>query len=158
MTLYSYFEQKLNRLDLGLLVIRVVFGLFILNAGIMKLLGGKEMLTGVGGSMAVFGIHFAPLFWGLLAALTETLGGVCLILGVFFRPAMLLLVFTMVVATVVMWGSGPSLASMGDFQKFIGNVMPPMTFLAAFLGLLFTGPGKYAMHLKGGGGSKSAKE
>ncbi len=160
MSLYAYFEQKLNRPDLGLLVLRVTFGGIIFVFGVQKLLGGEQMLTGIGGAMAKFGITFAPLFWGLLAALTEMLGGLCIFLGIFFRPAALLLFFNMIVATVFLWGTGPTFSSYGDFAGFVGKIDSPLTFCLAFLALLFTGPGKYAIHKGGGGrnGAKSAKE
>ncbi len=162
MSLLSYFEQKLNRPDLGLLVVRVVFGLIITIFGVGKLLGGGAMLAGIGGSLAKFGITFAPMFWGLLSALTEMLGGLCIFLGVFFRPAAALLFFNMIVATTFMWGHGPDFSSYGAFMNYVGTIDSPLTFCVVFLALLFTGPGKYALQKSGGGrsggGSSKSKE
>jgi putative oxidoreductase len=162
MTLVSYIEQKLNRPDLGLLILRVVFGLLITTFGVAKLFGGGAMLAEVGGALAKFGITFAPMFWGLLSALTETLGGLCILLGIFFRPAAALLFFNMIVAITSMWGDGPDYSSFGAFMGYVQKIVLPVAFCAIFLALLLTGPGKYAVHKgsggKGGGGAGKSKD
>ncbi len=158
MSLLTSFEQKFNWPDLGLLILRVVFGAIILIFGVGKLIGGGDMLAMIGGALAKFGLTKFPMVWGLLAALTETLGGICILFGIFFRPAALLLFFNMVVATSFLWGAGPHLASYGDLLTFLGTINPPLAFCTVFLALLFTGPGKYAIQKSGGGRSKSASQ
>jgi len=164
MSLYSAVEQKFNRPDLGLLVLRVVFGVLIFAAGLNKLMAGSPMFEQIGGAMAMFGITWQPKLWGLLSALTETFGGLAILLGIFFRPALLLLIFNMIVAcAVIPKFMGPlDFSSMGAFSKSLGNLEPPYIFCAAFIALLFTGQGKYAIHKSGGGGrssgAKSAKD
>jgi len=160
MSLYFYFEQKFNRTDLGLLVLRVVFGTVIFLFGVDKLLGGGATFEFLGKQLEMFGITWQPKFWGLLCALVETFGGLCMVLGLFFRPAAMLLVCNMIVAsaaTFQMTGA-PIFSSMDAFvTDWLGKVAVPVYFLAAFLALLFTGPGKYAIHKKGGGGKSGAK-
>ena len=154
MNLLNYIEQKLNRPDLGLLVLRVVFGLVIFIFGIQKLMGGGAMFEHIGGALAMFGITWQPKLWGLLSALTETFGGLAIILGVFFRPAALLLIGNMVVATVAnakMTGAVDT-SSVMAFAVWLGKVAIPVYYLGAFLALFFTGPGKYAVRKGGGGG------
>jgi putative oxidoreductase len=159
MSLSSYFEQKLNRPDLGLLVLRVVFGLVIITFGVDKLLGGGAMLEQIGGSVALFGIKSHFKLWGLLCALTESLGGLCIMLGVFTRPAAGLLFRNMIVASTVMYKmtGAPDFSSMDAFEGWLGKVAVPVYFGAVFLALFFSGPGKFAF-TKGGGrsGAKSS--
>lgn len=126
--------------DFGFLVIRVVVGVLFVAAGIGKFLGGSSTLTGVGEAMGVFGINFAPLLWGVLAALTETVGGFLLIIGFLFRGAAFFLFCTMIVATALKIDGG------GDFVRDIGF---PLVMAAISVGLMFTGPGKFAAQ-KGG--------
>lgn len=152
MSLLSSIDKKLHHPDLGLLVVRVVFGLIITLFGVGKLLGGGAMLASIGGALAKFGITRAPMFWGLLSALTETLGGLCIVAGVFFRPAAALLFFNMVVATTYLWGNGPDFSSYGAFMNYVGQTDAPLIFCTVFLALLFTGPGQYAVQKTGGGG------
>ncbi|HTB63055.1 MAG TPA: DoxX family protein [Opitutales bacterium] len=162
MSLYSYFEQKMNRPDFGLLVLRVVFGVLITLFGVGKLLEGGPMFEQIGGAMAMFGVTWQPKLWGLLCALTETFGGVFIVFGIFMRPAALLLVFNMIVACAVVpkYYGAPDFSSAAAFSEWLGKIDPPYIFCAAFICLLFTGPGKYAIHKSGGGrsGAKAAKE
>ena len=74
--------------DLGLLVIRLGVGLsLLLFHGWGKITGGPERWERTGREMANLGIRFYPVFWGLMAALAESLGAVLLMLGLFFRPS-----------------------------------------------------------------------
>jgi putative oxidoreductase len=159
MSLYSYFDQKLNKPDLGLLALRAIFGLLIFALGVSKLLDGGPMFAQIGGAMAAFGVNWHPKWWGLLSALTETFGGLAILLGIFFRPAALLLVFNMIVACTFMvkFVGAPDFSSADAFDGWLGKIDPPFLFCAAFLAVLFTGPGKYAMHKSGGGGRGGAK-
>jgi putative oxidoreductase len=163
MGLYSLAEQKAHRPDVGLLALRVVFGVIIFLFGVEKLMGGGAMFEQIGQSMGMFGVTWHPKVWGLLCALTETFGGLCIVFGVFFRPAALLLVFNMVVATLAMakMSGSPDFASIDTFMNnWLSKVAIPVYFLAVFLTLLFCGAGKYALQKKGGGrsASKSAGE
>ena len=119
--------------NVGLLVIRVGLGLAFLVHGLPKLTGGPEMWTQLGGAMGVLGIHFAPSFWGLLAAVSETVGGLCLLMGVLFRPALLGLLATMAVAALVHLQAGEGFA--GAAHALEAGVV--------FAGLLWTGPGRF---------------
>ncbi|MEM9407677.1 MAG: DoxX family protein, partial [Acidobacteriota bacterium] len=64
-----------NSTDLALLVLRLGFGVSMFAFhGWGKISGGPELWERLGGVMALFGISFAPVFWGLLAALAESVG------------------------------------------------------------------------------------
>ncbi|MFB2120312.1 DoxX family protein [Parapedobacter sp. 2B3] len=119
----------------GLLLIRIGLGIMFVMHGYPKLLGGPDRWEGVGSAMGNIGITFLPMFWGLLAALAETVGGVCFLLGLFFRPVAIALAFTMLIAALSHLGRGDGL--MGASHAIEIGVV--------FLGLAFVGPGKYSV-------------
>ncbi|MGK6350145.1 DoxX family protein [Parapedobacter sp. DT-150] len=119
----------------GLLLIRIGLGIMFIMHGYPKLLGGPKMWEGVGGAMGEVGITFFPVAWGLLAAIVETFGGFLFLIGLFFRPASLLLAFTMLIASLHHLGAGDGLKGASHAIE-IGVV---------FLGLAFVGPGRYSV-------------
>jgi len=126
--------QKQN---FGLLFIRLCLGGIMIMAGLSKFQGGKEGLSGVGKAIEVIGVSapdgsILPFFFGIMAAGTELLGGLALIVGYLFRPAVVGLLGVMAVATTLMYN-----LSDGDMSKF-GY---PMFVWMVLFGLLFTGPG-----------------
>ena len=124
--------------DFGLLILRVGLGVMFILHGWPKIKGGPEMWTGVGGSMANFGVTAVPVLWGFLAALSEFGGGICLVLGFAFRPACLLMLCTMIVATMhhLKAGDGLMVASHAIEDG------------VAFLAMTILGPGKYSIDKK----------
>src|SRR5690606_41594868 len=97
--------------DLGLLLMRIGLGLFFITIhGFPKLAGGPEMWAGVGSAMSNINIHFFPTFWGFMAALAEGLGGLFLLLGLFYRPACIFLLFTMIRAGIYHLSAGDGMA------------------------------------------------
>jgi len=124
----------LNRYrDFGLLGLRIGVGVMFLFHGWPKLLAGPDKWAALGHSMGYFGVHFLPVFWGLMAALTEFIGGMCLVLGVVFRPACLLLLWVMIVATTTHLRQGDSI-QVASHAIELGSV---------FFGLLFVGAGRF---------------
>jgi putative oxidoreductase len=120
--------------DVGLLVIRIGFGLgFLFYHGWGKLTGGPERWAQVGGAMGNFGIDFGHAFFGFLAAFSESVGGLFIALGLFFRPVCALLSITMFVAMVNHYASGRGSPAHAAKNMFV------------FLGLIFVGPGKYSL-------------
>lgn len=107
-------EERTGRLrDVGLLVLRVGLGVMFLYHGWPKISGGPEKWAKIGMATANLGVTFAPAFWGLMAALSEFGGGVCLITGFRVRIAALFMASTMAVATTMhlTHGDGLSVAS-----------------------------------------------
>ncbi len=92
--------------DVGLLILRVGFGIMFMFHGAPKLFGGPERWGKLGAAMGNFGIDFLPAFWGFMASFSEFFGGILLILGLFFRPACILLTLTMIVAAGFHIGRG----------------------------------------------------
>src|SRR5579863_6326422 len=89
-----------NYKDFGLLVIRVGLGILFIYHGLPKLIGGPARWEHLGNAAGSVGIHFLPTFWGFACALTETLGGVLVIVGLAFRVVCIFLVFDLIVAAV----------------------------------------------------------
>jgi putative oxidoreductase len=124
-----------ERRDLGLLILRVGIGGMFVFHGLPKLLGGPARWSALGGAMKAFGIDFGATFWGLMAAIAETGGGLCLALGVAFRPALVLLTTTMVVATAHHLHKGDGFA----------RASHAIEAAILFISLLFIGAGKYRL-------------
>lgn len=125
-------------LDFGLLALRLAIGGFFVAHGTDKLFGWwnggvegmdatRDMLTGFGFTEP--GI----LAWAL--ALSETVGGVLVILGLFFPAGAAAILGVIVNAAVVR----------SDWNLFLGNVELELTYAAAAFALLFTGPGRIAI-------------
>jgi putative oxidoreductase len=122
--------------DWGLLFLRVALGGFYLYVhGWHKLAGGVHAWREIGLATRYVGIHFAPVFWGLMAALSETLGCVLVILGFLFRPACFLLFITLTVASAMHMGKNQGLETASH----------AIELAILFFSLLFIGPGKYSI-------------
>lgn len=126
-----------DRLDVGLLVLRAGIGsMFAIMHGFPKLTGGVSLWKGLGGAFnRLMGISFIPEFWGFAAAIAEFGGGLCLIAGIFFRPACALMLFTM--ATAV----GAAIRGGEGFDGATHALELGIVLLALFL----TGPGKFTL-------------
>jgi putative oxidoreductase len=125
--------SRWSSVDLALLVLRVGIGIsFVFVYGWDKISGGPEQWVRLGENMARFGITFWPTFWGFMAAITEFVGGMCLMLGLLFRPILGLLLVVMVVAfsSHIAAGEGPWHAT---------------EMATVFIALLLTGPGRYSV-------------
>ena len=123
-----------NSKDTGLLLMRIGIGLMFIHHGWPKLMGGVPMWEKIGGAIGNFGITVYPVVFGFLAAVSESLGGLLLILGIFFRPACFFLLTVMVVAATMHLksGDGVNVASHAIELGFV------------FLSLIFIGPGVYS--------------
>jgi putative oxidoreductase len=122
--------------DIALVVLRIGLGIIYLSFGWPKLAGGAPAWEKVGAmGMSTFGINVFPVFWGFLAALSETLGGALLILGLFFRPACIFLAVTMFVAFAALLKSS---------APFGPQSSRPLELCLILLFLLCYGPGKYS--------------
>jgi putative oxidoreductase len=121
--------------DVGLLILRLGFGAMFIYHGLPKMLGGSQSWEHLGTAMANFGITFLPSFWGFMAAFSELVGGICIILGFFFRPACFLLAFTMATGAFMHLAAGDGLLRASHAIED-GIV---------FFSLIFIGPGKYSV-------------
>ena len=120
--------------DHGLLIFRLGFGLgFLFFHGWGKLMGGPESWAGLGSTLEMFGIGFGHTFFGFLAAFAESVGGVMIAAGLFYRPILALLAGTMLVATLRHAISGEGTPAHAFKNMFV------------LLGLLPLGPGKFSL-------------
>ncbi|NOY52258.1 MAG: DoxX family protein [Deltaproteobacteria bacterium] len=121
--------------DGGVLFLRLGLGIAFLFHGIPKITGGPEKWAELGSAMGSMGITLYPVLWGFLAALSETVGGMLLILGLYFRTACLFLAMTMAVALQMHIRKGD------PFAVYSHALEDGIVFLA----LLLIGPGKYVL-------------
>lgn len=129
------FSSSNKYINVGLLIIRLCFGIVMIVHGLPKLMGGVERWEKLGGSMANLGITFYPVFWGFMAAITETFGGLLLLAGFAFQPVCILLAFTMLVASIRHLAAGDGLAVASH----------ALELCILFVGLMFTGAGAYSL-------------
>jgi putative oxidoreductase len=119
--------------------LRLILGTTLLFAhGLPKLMAPNRWER-EGAAMAMFGITFAPVFWGFMAGLMETVAGACFWLGLAVRPNALVMLWVMFVAAMrnVMMGAG-----------LRGGNAHPVDFAAGALALLLLGAGKFSLDKK----------
>lgn len=119
--------------NLGLLLIRLMLGVVFIYHGQGKLFGG---LDGFAGYLDQMGIPW-PQVSALLAALSEFVGGLILIAGVFFRIALWPLVVTMLVASFAAHG--------GKFSVQDGGMEFALTLAVMVAGVALIGPGDWSL-------------
>lgn len=134
----ALFSKLGNYRNFGLLIIRVGLGAMFMWHGIPKLMGGPKMWEGVGSAVTNVGIHFGFTFWGLMAALTEAVGGLLLVLGLGFRLVCILMLINLIVAAEFHLHQSGEMGGMGGAAHAIEDAI-------VFAGLLFVGPGKYSV-------------
>lgn len=121
--------------NFGLLFLRVAVGLYMaFGHGWGKIAGGPEQWAGLGGTMEIFGLGFAPTFWGFMSGVAEFFGALFIVVGFLTRPAALLLVINMLVAAT---GHMTGVIDGGPESALIYGIV--------FLSLIFIGPGKYSV-------------
>lgn len=138
----TWFEEHA---DTGHLILRVGLGFASLFLrGIFQLAGGPERWEEMGGAMAYLGITFAPVFWGLVGSLAEAVGGLCLMIGLFVRPAAAFLILTMLIICIYHLNTSGTLlmARAHAVELAIG-----------YTALLFLGAGKFSLDRKFGLGT-----
>jgi putative oxidoreductase len=122
--------------DIALLVARIGIGSsYIIVHGWKKVTGGPQRWESLGGAMKNLGIDFFPVFWGFMAAFAETAGGLLVVIGLFFRPASALILFTMCVAALRHIANNDPLA----------RIAYPIEMSMVLVLFLFIGAGKYSL-------------
>ena len=120
--------------DLGLLIARVGFGLtFTYYHGYPKLMSGPEGWERTGRAVSNMGVTFGYEWWGLLAALSESAGGLLFAAGLFFRPACLALLGVMIFATLDQFARPAPAPEHALKNAFV------------FAGMFLVGPGRYTI-------------
>jgi len=88
--------------------------------------------------MGALGVDFAPAFWGFMAAFAELGGGLLFALGLFFRPACVLMFLTMLVATNFHFAKGDSFTTASH----------AIEAAVLFAGMFLVGPGGYGIDVR----------
>jgi putative oxidoreductase len=120
--------------DFGLLLIRVSIGILFILYTAPALMSGPSAWAHFGAGARNFGIHSHFQMWGFIAALLGCAGSILVLLGLFFRPGiLLLLVLAIAHAIGVKHGSG------------FRTALPSIEMCFVLAGILFVGPGKYSV-------------
>ncbi len=130
----ALFSQLGKYRNTGILIMRAGIGIMMILHGLPKITN-PDSWAKLGTAMGGLGIHFAPAFWGFMAALTETVGGLFTVLGLWFRLVCMFMIVTMLVAILHHINAGDS----------IKDAAEAVELLAVYVGLLFVGAGKYSV-------------
>ena len=129
-----------NNIDIALLVLRVGIGILFILHGYPKIMGGVEKWAGLGSyGMGSIGMNYFPTFWGFMAAFSEFVGGIMILLGLYIRYFSILLFLTMFVATCSHLVGGDGI--LGASHAIESAVI--------FLCLFFSGAGNYTIRKLG---------
>ena len=131
------FGSKERKTNFGLLIMRLGLAAALLVHSLPKVIGGATAWQGMGTMLSFINIGLPPTVLGISILLIEALGAVSLIFGYFFRIACIVLFvlfglyffnyFSISYKTLMLWSIG---------------------IAAVFLGLIFVGPGRYALALR----------
>lgn len=85
----------------ALLWLRVTFGAIMIYYHGWGKLTDPDSWEGLGSNMHLFGIDFAPKFWGFMIAFAESICAGLILIGIFTRPAAFIMMLGMIVAVNV---------------------------------------------------------
>lgn len=128
-------SQSLWAKDVGLLIIRAGIGAVFIKHGFGKIMQGPQSWSWLGSQMAVVGITFLPVFWGLCAVATEFLGGCALVLGIYTRIAAIFMACVMFVAIAYHLNKGDAFTVTSH----------SISLLIVFIGLIVAGSGRFSI-------------
>jgi putative oxidoreductase len=119
----------------GLLLLRASIGLILIILIAPVLWSGESSWERFGSAMRHLDFHSHFTFWGFVGAVLGCVGGVLMVLGLFFRVGVLLALAITLVHLVAVWDAH------GDFHARL----PALEMAILLLSLLFIGPGKYSV-------------
>jgi putative oxidoreductase len=119
----------------GLLLFRASIGLILIILIAPVLWNGESSWERFGSVMRHLDFHSHFTFWGFVGALLGCVGGVLMVLGLFFRVGVLFALAITVIHLVAVWDTH------GDFHARL----PALEMAILLLCLLFIGPGKYSV-------------
>ncbi len=126
-----------RKINFGLLMMRAGLAAVLLIHCLPPLFAGAAAWQRIGTPLGFINIGLPPAFLGLVVLLMEALGAVSLLFGYFFRIACILL--------TVLFG----LYFFNYFRVGYHTLMLWSIGLATvFLGMLYTGPGRYSIAVK----------
>jgi putative oxidoreductase len=130
--------QHPRTLDLGLLLVRGMVGVVFLYHGSQKLFGafGGDGIDGFTQFLTTLGVP-APGISAYLAALSEFVAGLSLVLGLFVHVLPLPVIVTMLVACFTVHA--------GKFDSQKGGMEYPLLLAFCALSLALTGAGRFSL-------------
>jgi putative oxidoreductase len=131
----ALFSQLGNYKNFGLLVMRAGLGVMMFLHGLPKLTGGIAKWESLGHSMQHLHINFMPVLWGFMSAITETIGGLFCVLGLWFRLVCMLMLINFIVATLTQFAEGETVLGASH----------AIELCFVFFGLIFQGAGSYSI-------------
>lgn len=131
----ALFSQLGNYKNFGLLVMRAGLGIMMFMHGLPKLTGGITTWTELGRDMSLLHIDFLPAFWGFMCAVTECIGGLFCVLGLWFRLVCILLLINFIVASMSHLHGGESVMKSSH----------AIELCFVFFGLIFIGAGDWSI-------------
>jgi putative oxidoreductase len=121
--------------ETGLLLMRVSIGLIFIILIAPVLWNGEGGWDRFGSVMKHLDFHSHFKFWGFIGALVGCVGGVLIVLGLFFRIGVLLTLVVTLIHLVALWGGR------GAFYPRL----PALEMSILLVSLLLIGPGKYSV-------------
>ncbi|MFZ4537582.1 DoxX family protein [Propionivibrio sp.] len=122
---------------IGILVLRLGIGFEMVVYGWPKITAGTTVWEHSGAALSgVLGIHFMPAVWGFFVALTQALGGLLIVVGLFTRPAAFALAFVMGLAAVMVFQT-----TGGNFKEW----SHPAEAAVACLAIALIGAGRFGL-------------
>ena len=123
--------------DVGLLIMRLGIAAVLLWHSVPKLIAGAPAWKSLGTTLAFINVGLPASFLGLLSLSLETVCSISLIVGYFFRLSSTVLFILLL------------LYSINYFNVAYKTLMMwSLALTSVFLGLVFTGPGRYSLAVK----------
>ena len=124
--------------DLGKLVLRITLAVLILLHGIAKLQNGIDFISGMVSNAGL------PAIFAYLVYVGEVLAPILVLVGLFTRPAALIIAINMVVAIVLVhMGELWALTKTGGWALELQGM-----FLFTAVAISLLGPGRYSLDYK----------
>lgn len=124
--------------DLGKLILRITLAILILLHGIAKLQNGIDFITGLVSNAGL------PAAFGYLVYVGEVLAPILLLVGLFTRPAALIIAINMLVAIwLVHMNEITMLGETGGWALELQGM-----FLFSAIAISLMGPGRYSLDAK----------
>ena len=140
--LLSFSAIPLN-IDLGLLIIRLIIGILMAFYGFEKLIHFNEMAASDFWSKNVSFLGMSGSFPLALTVFAELVCSLALIFGLFTRTSLFVLMFCMAYIFLVVFPF--SILDKGENGYQFNDAF---VYFVIYLGLFFTGPGKYSLDQK----------
>ena len=129
-----YLNTNISYHSYGLLLLRIIGGsMMVYNHGWGKITAGPEKWNRLGHALTdIIGFEFLSTFFGFMAAFSESVCALLIVIGLFTRPPLILIFFTMSVAIM---------------NHIIDNEMPELAIMYCLLSLVLmvSGPGKLSL-------------